>query len=124
MNWWSFPGYFNAIKSNSAAYDAVGIFASHQYGRGPEDSGSDVVAVNQAIAADGSKEYWETEVDTGSTSDDPTADNMPSALHLAQTIHDDLTKGGVNAFHYWWLYAGGSSGLFDTNTHVWTKRFG
>jgi hypothetical protein len=30
-------------------------------------------------------------------------DGMPSALHLAQTIHDDLTKANLNAFHYWWL---------------------
>ena len=123
MNWWSFPSYFDAIKSNSAAYASVAIFASHQYGRGPEDPASDVQSVNQAVAADSSKEYWETEVDTGSTPDDPTADNMPSALHLAETIHNDLTKASINAFHYWWLYAGGSSGLFDTNTKVWTKRF-
>src|SRR5581483_1829881 len=54
------------------------------------------------------KEYWETEVDTGSTSDDPSADNMPSALKLAGTIHNDLTKANLNAFHYWWLYAAGS----------------
>jgi O-glycosyl hydrolase len=46
---------------------------------------------------------------------------MPSALHLAQTIHDDLTKANLNAFHYWWLWAGGTSGLYDTDTKVWRK---
>jgi glucuronoarabinoxylan endo-1,4-beta-xylanase len=48
---------------------------------------------------------------------------MPSALTLTGTINGDLTNANLNAFHYWWLYAGGSSGLFDTNTKVWTKRF-
>jgi glucuronoarabinoxylan endo-1,4-beta-xylanase len=62
-------------------------------------------------------------VDTGSTSDDSSCDGMGSALKLAETIHNDLTKANLNAWHYWWLYAGGCSGLFDTNTKVWTKRF-
>jgi glucuronoarabinoxylan endo-1,4-beta-xylanase len=115
QNWYGFPGYFSAIQSNSAAWGYVSIFASHEYGLGPTKP-------EPAITAAG-KEYWETEVDTGSTGDDPTGDNMPSALKLAGTIHDDLTKANLNAFHYWWLYAGGSSGLFDTNTKVWTKRF-
>ena len=115
MNWYGFPGYFKAIQDNSAAWEHVSIFASHQYGLGPTQP-------EPAITAAG-KEYWETEVDTGSTPDDPTSDNMPSALKLAGIIHDDLTKANLNAFHYWWLYAGGSSGLFDTNTKVWTKRF-
>jgi glucuronoarabinoxylan endo-1,4-beta-xylanase len=115
MNWYGFPSYFSAIQNNSAAWGYVSILASHEYGLGPSKP-------EPAITAAG-KEYWETEVDTGSTTDDPTADNMPSALHLAKTIHDDLTKANLNAFHYWWLYAGGSSGLYDTNTNVWTKRF-
>jgi glucuronoarabinoxylan endo-1,4-beta-xylanase len=104
-----------AIQKNTAAWGYVSIFANHQYGLGPTKP-------EPAIASAG-KDYWQTEVDTGTTSDDPTGDNMPSALKLAGTIHDDLTKGNLNAFHYWWLYAGGSSGLFDTNTKVWTKRF-
>ncbi len=115
MNWWGFDSYFAAIKDNADAWSYTEVVASHQYGTGNEKP-------QPSIAAAG-KEYWETEVDTGSTADDPTADNMPSALHLAQQIHDDLTELNLNAFHYWWLYAGGSSGLFDTNTNVWTKRF-
>ncbi len=115
MNWWGFGGYFTAIENNADAWKYTQVIASHQYGVGAEKP-------EPSIAAAG-KEYWETEVDTGTTADDPTADNMPSALHLAQQIHDDLTGMNLNAFHYWWLYAGGSSGLYDTNTNVWTKRF-
>jgi glucuronoarabinoxylan endo-1,4-beta-xylanase len=115
QNWYGFPSYFSAIQKNSAAWGYVSIFASHEYGLGPSKPEPTITAAG--------KEYWETEVDTGSTSDDPTADNMPSALHLATSIHNDLTKANLNAWHYWWLWAGGSSGLYDTNTNVWTKRF-
>jgi len=115
MNGCGFPGYFSAIQKNPAAWEHVAIFASHEYGCGTLPS-------QPAIAAAG-KEYWETEVDTGSTSDDPSCDGMGSALKLAETIHNDLTKPNLNAWHYWWLYAGGCSGLFDTTTKVWTKRF-
>jgi glucuronoarabinoxylan endo-1,4-beta-xylanase len=106
-----FPGYLSAIQSNSAAWSNVSIFASHEYGCGTLPS--------EASIASAGKEYWETEVDTGSVNGDN--DGMPSALHLAQTIHDDLTKANVNAWHYWWLWAGGTSGLYDTTTKVWRK---
>jgi glucuronoarabinoxylan endo-1,4-beta-xylanase len=112
MNWYGFPGYFSAIQGNADAWKYTSILASHEYGLGPSKP-------EPAITSAG-KEYWETEVDTGASGD---ADGMPSALNLAKTIHNDLTKANLNAWHYWWLYAGGSSGLFDTNTNVWTKRF-
>jgi glucuronoarabinoxylan endo-1,4-beta-xylanase len=106
-----FTSYFSAIQSNSAAWSSVGIFASHEYGCG-------TLPAEPSIASAG-KEYWETEVDTGTVNGD--SDGMPSALHLAQTIHDDLTKANLNAWHYWWLWAGGTSGLYDTTSKVWRK---
>jgi glucuronoarabinoxylan endo-1,4-beta-xylanase len=114
MNWWGFPDYFAAIHENSAAFDHVDIFASHAYGLGPREP--------EPLIADAGKEYWQTEVDTGRADGDPTGDNMPTALRLAETIHDHLTRANLNAWHYWWLWAGGTSGLFNTDTNVWTKR--
>jgi glucuronoarabinoxylan endo-1,4-beta-xylanase len=111
MNGCGFTSYFSAIQSNADAWKNVSIFASHEYGCGTQKS-------QPSIAAAG-KEYWETEVDTGAVNGD--SDGMPSALHLAQTIHDDLTKANLNAFHYWWLWAGGTSGLYDTTTKAWRK---
>ena len=55
-----------------------------------------------SIASAG-KEYWETEVDTGSVNGDPSDGIAERASDLAQTIHDDLTKANLNAWHYWWL---------------------
>jgi glucuronoarabinoxylan endo-1,4-beta-xylanase len=110
-----FTGYFNAIKNDAAAWNAVSIFASHEYGCGTLPS-------QPSIAAAG-KEYWETEVDTGRGSDS-TGDGIGGALPMATTIHNDLTKANLNAWHIWWLYnASGNGGcLYDTTTKVWTKR--
>ena len=116
MNACGFTGYFNAIKNDSAAWNAVSIFASHEYGCGTLPS-------QPSIAAAG-KEYWETEVDTGRGSGDSTGDGIASALPMATTIHNDLTKANLNAWHIWWLYnASGNGGcLYDTSTNMWTKR--
>ena len=116
MNRCGFDTYFKAIKASTAAWDAVDIFASHEYGCG-------TLTTDASIAAAG-KEYWETEVDTGKGSGDSTGDGITSALLMATTMHNDLTKPNVNAWHLWWLYnASGNGGeLYDTTTNVWTKR--
>ena len=116
MNACGFTSYFNAIKNDAAAWNAVSIFASHEYGCGTLPS-------QPSIAAAG-KEYWETEVDTGAGKGDSTGDGIASALPMATTIHNDLTKANLNAWHIWWLYnASGNGGcLYDTSTKAWTKR--
>jgi glucuronoarabinoxylan endo-1,4-beta-xylanase len=110
-----FKNYFSAIQSDTSAWNAVDIFASHEYGCGTLPS-------EPAIATAG-KEYWETEVDTGTASGDAPGDGIASALLTATTIHNDLTKANLNAWHYWWLYCSNNSGcLYDTGTKVWAKR--
>lgn len=115
MNGYGFPSYFTAIQNNAAAWSAVDIFASHEYGLAPP--------VQPAIAAAG-KEYWETEVDTGTASGDSSGDGIASALLMAKAMHSDLTTRNLNAWHLWWLYESGNSGgcLYDTGSKVWTKR--
>ena len=107
--------YFTAIQNDATAWTAVDIFASHEYGLAPP--------VEPAIAAAG-KEYWETEVDTGTASGDSSGDGIASALLMAKAMHSDLTTRNLNAWHLWWLYEGGNSGgcLYDTGSKVWTKR--
>jgi glucuronoarabinoxylan endo-1,4-beta-xylanase len=110
-----FTSYFSAIQSNTDAWNAVNIFASHEYGCGTLPSEPSIAAAN--------KEYWETEVDTGAASGDSPGDGIASALLTASTIHNDLTKANLNAWHYWWMYCSNNSGcLYDTGTKVWTKR--
>lgn len=124
MNWYAFPSYFTAIKNSPIAYGYVDIFAGHRYGLGPDSKNADVVAANKAIAGDTTKEYWQTEVDTGTANGDPTGDGIASALLMAKEMHIDLTVVNLNAWHIWWLYnASGNGGfLYDTTTKVWSKR--
>jgi len=124
MNWYAFPSYFTAIQNNPNAYKYVDIFAGHRYGRGPDNTSADVVAANKAIAADTSKEYWQTEVDTGTASGDSTGDGIASALLMAKQMHADLTVANLNAWHHWWVYnaSGNGGNLYDTSTNTWTKR--
>jgi glucuronoarabinoxylan endo-1,4-beta-xylanase len=116
MNACGFTSYFNAIKADTAAWNAVSIFASHEYGCG-------TLPAETSITAAG-KEYWETEVDTGTGTGDSSGDGIASALKMATTIHNDLTKANLNAWHLWWLYnASGNGGcLYDTTNNVWSKR--
>jgi glucuronoarabinoxylan endo-1,4-beta-xylanase len=115
QNGCGFSSYFSAIQNDTAAFGAVGIFASHEYGCGTLPTEPSIAAAN--------KEYWETEVDTGSASGDSTGDGIASALLTAKTIHNDLTKANLNAWHYWWLYCSNNSGcLYDTGTKMWAKR--
>ena len=65
-----FTSYFSAIQSDTAAWSAVGIFASHEYGCGTLPSEPSIAAAN--------KEYWETEVDTGTASGDSPAMGSPA----------------------------------------------
>ena len=110
-----FTSYFSAIQSDTAAWSSVGILASHEYGCGTLPSEPSIASAN--------KEYWETEVDTGAASGDSPGDGIASALLTATTMHNDLTKANLNAWHYWWMYCSNNSGcLYDTGTKVWTKR--
>jgi glucuronoarabinoxylan endo-1,4-beta-xylanase len=110
-----FTSYYSAIQSDSAAWNAVNILASHEYGCGTLPSEPAIAAAN--------KEYWETEVDTGSASGDSGGGGIASALLTATTMHNDLTKANLNAWHYWWLYCSGNSGcLYDTSAKAWAKR--
>ena len=115
QNGYGFPSYFTAIQNDAAAWSAVSIFASHEYGLAPP--------VQPAIAAAG-KEYWQTEVDVGTANGDPSGDGITSALLMAKAIHTDLTKDNLNAWLLWWLYESGNTGgcLYDTGSKVWTKR--
>jgi glucuronoarabinoxylan endo-1,4-beta-xylanase len=110
-----FKSYFSALQSDAAAWGAVDILASHEYGCGTLPAESAITSAN--------KEYWETEVDTGAANGDSPGDGIASALLTATTMHNDLTKANLNAWHYWWMYCSNSSGcLYDTGTKVWTKR--
>jgi glucuronoarabinoxylan endo-1,4-beta-xylanase len=113
QNWCGFPSYASAIEGNAAAWSALSIIATHEYGCTPAKAFPDAQAAG--------KEFWETEIyDTGAV--DP---GIGSALKIAGLMYDALANANMNAWHHWWVYPGANdnSGLFDDSSpHKPTKR--
>jgi glucuronoarabinoxylan endo-1,4-beta-xylanase len=111
QNWCDFSSYASAIQSNSAAWSALSIIATHEYGCTP--------AKAFPAAASAGKEFWETEIyDPNTTSDN----SITSGLWVAATMYDALANANMNAWHYWWFFGGstGNAGLWNVNSP--TKR--
>jgi glucuronoarabinoxylan endo-1,4-beta-xylanase len=108
QNWCAsgFPAYESALAGNAAAWSALSIIATHEYGCSP--------SAFPAIQAAG-KEFWETEIyDQQHTTADLT---MASGLVVAKLMHEALTISSVNAWHYWWLRNddNGNGGLISSS---------
>jgi glucuronoarabinoxylan endo-1,4-beta-xylanase len=94
----------------------VGIVACHNYDGSPPEN----VPVPFPTFTNPNAATWETEVSLLSGSDD----SITNALYWAGRIHFFMTIGNVNAWHYWWLMTGdstGNEGLTDTSASP-TKR--
>lgn len=113
QNWCGFPSFESALQSNTAAWNATSIVATHEYGCNP----SAYPAIQQA-----GKAFWETEIyDTTHT----TADNtMLTGLWVANEMYTALTVANMNAWHYWWVYPGSNDNgaLWDYTSKQPTKR--
>ncbi|MCX7722813.1 MAG: cadherin domain-containing protein [Verrucomicrobiae bacterium] len=108
MNWKVTPLYTTAMNDPNVA-PLVSIIANHNYVMDNEAGDQTVPA---AITNYG-KALWQTEVSRGASDVGDIADG----IYWAWRIHLFLTVAQVNAWHYWWLCAYGSSGggLCDTN---------
>ena len=113
--WDDVARYGETLLAHPEAGPAIGIVATHHYGN------SDPYAYRSP--ADQGKELWMTEW-SDSTGDGPDH-GMTSGLVVARAIHENLTLGEVNAWHYWWLIersdtAPGKGGLLSED--VVTRR--
>jgi glucuronoarabinoxylan endo-1,4-beta-xylanase len=114
MNWYGIGDYLAALQSNADAWKYTDIVATHEYGGTPK-------AYPQIAQA--GKEFWETEIyDTHNDNPSSVADGIDSGLRIGKIIHEALTVANVNAWHFWWVWASGNGGLFNTDTNVWSKR--
>jgi glucuronoarabinoxylan endo-1,4-beta-xylanase len=114
MNWYGIGDYLTALQNNADAWKYTDIVATHEYGGTPK-------AYPQVAAA--GKEFWETEIyDTQNDNPSSVADGIDSGLRIGKIIHEALTIANMNAWHFWWVWAGGNGGLFNTDTNVWSKR--
>ncbi len=114
MNWYGIGDYLTALQNNADAWKYTEIVATHEYGGNPQ-------AYPQIAQA--GKEFWETEIyDTNNDSPSSVADGIDSGLRIGKIIHEALTIANMNAWHFWWVWASGNGGLFNTDTNVWSKR--
>jgi glucuronoarabinoxylan endo-1,4-beta-xylanase len=111
QNWQDYSNLAVKAMSDSAS-NCVGIIADHNY----DGNYGPASLVKNSYG----KALWETEVAILSGSDS----SITNGVYYAGRIHDFLTIAHVNAWHYWWLIAGGTDsneGLMDLNATP-TKR--
>ncbi|HXU06588.1 MAG TPA: glycoside hydrolase family 30 beta sandwich domain-containing protein [Polyangia bacterium] len=110
QGWDGFKRYADALMADTVATGMIGPVATHNYGG--------AIAFDYEPTKAAGKVLWETEV-----SDDMGNNNMvldttiESGVRVAKMIHDNMVKGGVSAFHYWWLMpgSGGGNGALSAN---------
>ena len=105
QNW---PDYSNLVATamSDSASNLVSIVANHNY----DGANGPASLVKNSYG----KPLWETEVSLLSGSDS----SITNGVYYAGRIHLFLTVAQVNAWHYWWLMPGnstGNQGLTDTN---------
>lgn len=86
-SWFNVSGLATAIGGDTTALADTDLFITHQYAG---------TATYQSIP----RPLWETEMSSFEGFD-------PSIGHgvtVAKWIHDAITSGNVNVWHYWWLY--------------------
>jgi O-glycosyl hydrolase len=110
QNWQDYSNLAVTAMSDSTS-NLVGIIADHNY-----DSDTTTLTKNSY-----GKTLWETEVSLLSGSDS----SITNGVYYGQRIYLFMTKAQANAYHYWWLISGnstGNEGLLDNNASL-TKRF-
>ena len=98
--------YVAPLLADPMASKALSIVAAHEYG-----ANSPVTYDKPAQAG---KEFWQSEWSTENANGDTPDPTMTNAITIATQVHNYMTTTGVNAWHYWALYATWDD--FDTNT--------
>ena len=87
--------YYSKILNNPKAFANTDVFGTHFYGT--QRSQMDF----QALEASG-KEIWMTEVYVPNSEAD-SANRWPEAIKVANSIHDGLVVGNMNAYTWWYI---------------------
>jgi glucuronoarabinoxylan endo-1,4-beta-xylanase len=113
QNWTDPQGLAATAMTDANVAADVGIVADHNY-----DGANGPATLTKNSYG---KALWETEVAllTGSDS------SIANGVYYGQRIYLFMTQAQANAYHYWWLISGnstGNQGLLDNNASL-TKRF-
>ena len=112
QNWPDYQNLANLAMGDTTVSNEVGIIANHNY-----DGNEGPTPLTQPTFG---KPLWETEVSILSGSDG----SINNGVYYARRIYQFMTVAEINAWHYWWLVSGnstGNQGLLDSNGSV-TKR--
>ncbi len=114
QNWQDYSNLtVTAMNDSSVAADA-GIIADHNY---DGVNGPSPLTKNSY-----GKALWETEVSLLNGSDS----SINNGVYYAQRIHQFMAVAQANAWHYWWLISGnstGNQGLLDNNAAITRRLF-
>lgn len=94
-DWIVLRSFADPLLADPAAAALIGVIAVHAYGGSPYP---------YPAPAEAGKELWQTEWSASTV-----GPGMASGLEVARSIHDHLTLGDVNAWHYWWVTDSASS---------------
>jgi glucuronoarabinoxylan endo-1,4-beta-xylanase len=113
QNW---PDYSNLVATamSDSTSNMVSIIADHNY-----DGANGPATLTKNSYG---KALWETEVSLLSGSDS----SITNGIYYAGRIHLFMTVAEANAWHYWWLITGnstGNQGLMDTNANPARRMF-
>jgi len=106
QNWQDYSNLTVAAMTDSVTSNQVSIIADHNY-----DGTTGPASLTKNSYG---KSLWETEVALLNGGDS----SIANGVYYAGRIHLFLTSAQANAWHYWWLVAGGTAsneGLTDTN---------
>jgi glucuronoarabinoxylan endo-1,4-beta-xylanase len=106
QNWQDPASLAVTAMTDSSTSNLVSIIADHNY--------DGTTGPSSLVKNSYGKALWETEVALLNGSDS----SITNAVYYAGRIHLFMTVAQVNAWHYWWLVAGGTAsneGLTDTN---------
>ena len=113
QNWQDYSNLAVTAMSDSTS-NLVGIIADHNYDGA---NGPTTLTKNSY-----GKALWETEVSLLSGSDS----SITNGVYYGQRIYLFMTVAQANAWHYWWLISGnstGNQGLMDTNANPTPRMF-
>ena len=114
QNWQDPQNLASKAMSDPAVAADVGILANHNY-----DGVNGPAPLTKSSSG---KALWETEVSLLSGSDS----TITNGVYYAQRIFQFMTVAQANAWHYWWLISGnstGNQGLLDNNAAVTERLF-
>jgi glucuronoarabinoxylan endo-1,4-beta-xylanase len=90
----------------------VGILAAHNYNNSYNQAPTPLFTSN--LSSSNTVAVWETEHYFG-PGGGGTDDSITNGLQLAQEIHNFMTVGNANAYHYWWLLGSGNGSIVDND---------